>query len=149
MKNTQASHPPSSQEPAAPQGGGIDALCALLSLLFGDVIAGLIARLQDIFEAWRAGTLPPIPPRAPVIHAPRAPAIQTQRLRGSQHHTLVRRHAPILRIPARIRRAAEITWHALTPRALTNPQAPPPVIFFKNRFLGAHLRTPILLRYRN
>ena len=129
MKTQHAPQPLSSHESAIPRNGALVALCALFTLLFGNPFAQLINELEALFAAWRAGTLPPVPVRAPAPQPaasprrPRATARPTQRLRHRRpapgRAVIVRAQSP--RQPPRQRAGT----HACTP-----PRARPHVDFF-------------------
>lgn len=64
MENTRTPPNLAAQETAIRKDAGLVALWALFVFLFGDPFAALVARLQALMAAWRAGELPP-----PVIRA--------------------------------------------------------------------------------
>lgn len=130
MANTQAAHPLSSHESALPQERGIGVLCALLTFLFGDAIAALIEKLQTMFEAWQAGTLPPMPERPAVVA--RTPRARQPRVR--KRHTSVRRRTTVARILMRDLPPRPITWHARIQSPLMQTCTHPPIFFQKRVF---------------
>jgi hypothetical protein len=121
-------------------------LRVLFSWYFDRKLTKLLDELQSLFEAWRSGTLPPIPePR--VRNTPPAPAV-SHAPRARQRHNDARR-TPVARILTRLVRPKRKTaWQTSTPRF----RAKSPVLVFpnfKNPIFEGWKRTPISLRYRN
>lgn len=147
MKNTRTPQPLAWPASDIRENGAWGPVLAVLFFLFGNPFAALLEKLEALFEAWRAGTLPPI--AAQPAQSPPRPH-QTTRVRIFRART-PRAPRPAARL-ARLRRSnLPVTplTSAPRPREIHPPRIERPPRTTQKR-LGQHRqRTIYLLRYRN